>query len=96
MYYQCSENKGADQLRGYLEADLRLCFCICQKLVFSQRGSNIKISSFESNENTQRLFVNCLVYRGHISLEIMASVDMLEVLSAYEVYEITLICSYCK
>ena len=30
-----SENKGADQLRGYREADLRLCFRICQTLVFS-------------------------------------------------------------
>ena len=28
MYYPCSENKGADQLRGYREADLRLCFRI--------------------------------------------------------------------
>ena len=26
MYYPCSENKDADQLRGYREADLRLCF----------------------------------------------------------------------
>ena len=25
MYYPSSENKGADQLRGYREADLRLC-----------------------------------------------------------------------
>ena len=24
-------NKGADQLRGYREADLRLCFRICKK-----------------------------------------------------------------
>ena len=31
----CSENKGADQLRGYREADLRLCFRICKKRVFS-------------------------------------------------------------
>ena len=38
-YYLCSENKGADQLRGYREADLRLCFRICKKPVFSQRGS---------------------------------------------------------
>ena len=37
----CSENKGADQLRGYREADLRLCFRICKKLVFSRRGSII-------------------------------------------------------
>ena len=35
LYYRCSENKGADQLRGYREADLRLCFCICKTLVFS-------------------------------------------------------------
>ena len=30
-----SENKGADQLRGNCEADLRLCFRICKTLVFS-------------------------------------------------------------
>ena len=42
MYYQSSENKGADQLRGYCEADLRLCFRICQKPVFSRRGSYSK------------------------------------------------------
>ena len=39
MYYPCSENKGADQLRGYSEADLRLCFRLCRLLVFSQGGS---------------------------------------------------------
>ena len=35
VYYPCSENKGADQLRGYREADLCLCFRICRLLVFS-------------------------------------------------------------
>ena len=35
LYYLCSETKGADQLRGYREADLRLCFRICKNLVFS-------------------------------------------------------------
>ena len=35
----CSENKGADQLRGYREADLRLCFRIGQIPVFSRCGS---------------------------------------------------------
>ena len=30
----CSENKGADQLRGYREADLRLCFRIRKKAGF--------------------------------------------------------------
>ena len=34
LYNPSSENKGADQLRGYHEADLRLCFCICRLLVF--------------------------------------------------------------
>ena len=32
--YLCSENKDADQLRGYREADLRLCFPICKMLGF--------------------------------------------------------------
>ena len=35
LYYPCSENKGADQLRGYREADLGLCFRICKMLVFA-------------------------------------------------------------
>ena len=39
LYYPFSENKGADQLHGYREADLRLCFRICKKPVFSQHGS---------------------------------------------------------
>ena len=52
MFYPCSENKGADQLRGLREADLRLCFRICKKPVFSfirlynliQNDSKISIS----------------------------------------------------
>ena len=35
LYYPCSENKGADQLRGYREADLRLCFRIRKTFLFS-------------------------------------------------------------
>ena len=38
LYYLCSENKGADQLRGYHEADLRLCFRKCRLLVFPHSG----------------------------------------------------------
>ena len=34
LYYPSSENKGADQLRGYRKADLRLCFRLCRLLVF--------------------------------------------------------------
>ena len=33
LYFQSSENKGADQPRSYREADLRLCFCLCRLLV---------------------------------------------------------------
>ena len=33
LYYPSSENKGADQLRGYREADLRLCFRLCRLLI---------------------------------------------------------------
>ena len=39
LYYPFSENKGADQLRGYREADLHLCFRICRLLVFPCGGS---------------------------------------------------------
>ena len=39
LYYPSSENKGADQLRGYREADLRLCFRTCRLLVFPRGGS---------------------------------------------------------
>ena len=35
LYNLCSEYKGADQLHSYREADLRLCFCICKRQVFS-------------------------------------------------------------
>ena len=41
LYYPSSENKDADQLRGYREADLRLCFRICKTLVFSRGGSMV-------------------------------------------------------
>ena len=46
MYYPCSENKGADQLRGYREADLRLCFRIGKNPVFSRCGSFSGLSIF--------------------------------------------------
>ena len=34
MKYLCNKNKGADQLRGYSAADLRLCFRICKMFGF--------------------------------------------------------------
>ena len=41
LYYMCSKNKGADQLRSYCEAELRLCACICRLLVFPWGSSNV-------------------------------------------------------
>ena len=46
LYYPKSENKGADQLRGYREADLRLCFRLCRLLFFSGGGSFFKIFKY--------------------------------------------------
>ena len=43
MYYPCSENKGADQLRSYYAADLPLCFRIC-KSRFSHNEAHLKQS----------------------------------------------------
>ena len=38
IFYLCSNNKGADQLRCYSETDLCVCvFCTCKKLFFMAR-----------------------------------------------------------
>ena len=59
LYYLCSENKGAYQLRGNREADLRrgnrgadlrLCFRICKKPVFSPTLTYITASERNMSE----------------------------------------------
>ena len=52
-----SENKGADQLRGYRETDLRLCFHICRLLVFPWGSSNITtlVKMFNSNPDNFKI-----------------------------------------
>ena len=50
LYYLCSENTGADQLRGYHEADLRLCFRICKTLV-SHDAAQIGVWWGQENPN---------------------------------------------
>ena len=60
VYYPCSENKGADQLRScsYCEADLRLCFRIGKNPVFLCRGSydvQFPLSFLFSRETTSFL-----------------------------------------
>ena len=42
LYYLSSENKGADQLRGYREADLRLFFFAYADCWFSHEAAYIK------------------------------------------------------
>ena len=55
MYYPCSENEGADQLRDYREPDLHLYFRICKKPVFLQRGS---YDDFSENKAADQLHGN--------------------------------------
>ena len=43
LFYLCSENKGADQLRGYREADLRLFFAYA-KCWFSHDTAHLMIT----------------------------------------------------
>ena len=66
MYYPSSENKGADQLRGYREADLRLCFRLCRLLVFPWGGSFIRYPSKQTAMTDITQFaVNKQCQRGH-------------------------------
>ena len=58
LYYPYSENKGADQLRSYCAADLRLCFRKCKKPVFSKRDSVDLLLYVHGNElNLNNLLV---------------------------------------
>ena len=45
LYYLCSENNSADQLRGYCEVDLRLCFRICKKPFFHDMAQIIRLNA---------------------------------------------------
>ena len=67
LHYLYSENKGADQLHGYREADLRLCYRTCKKPVFSRRGSSIYLLHYQMHyyysllEKNVRIFCNAKV-----------------------------------
>ena len=55
LYYLSSENKGVDQLRGYREADLRLCFRLCRLLVLH---AEVKLIYFHlQNDCLELLFM---------------------------------------
>ena len=53
LHYLSNENKGADQLRGYREADLRLCFRISdmQKGRLSHDEAHILVAQLAKYEN---------------------------------------------
>ena len=56
MFNPSSENKGADQLRGYREADLRLCFRLCRLLIFPWGSSLVTdaVKTLVGEENARR------------------------------------------
>ena len=74
MYCPCSENKGADQLRGYREADLRLCFRICRLLVFPWGGSLIAVihNDIELHHGKTCFLHNCAKTKTQISCAVTA------------------------
>ena len=70
MYYPRSENKGADQLRGYCEADLRLCFRICRLLVFPWGGSYVNWNFDDAKTKAQ---ISCAVTEQLICAFVLAT-----------------------
>ena len=62
MYYLCRKNKGADQLCGYREADLRLCFRIC-KSRFSQDVAHLGQLNLVLQQLLYHLIINTEVNR---------------------------------
>ena len=68
LYYPSSENKGPDQLRGYREADLRLCFCLCRLLVFQLLMLRLKaLSHISENPLMQTCVIMLFCYFFAIS-----------------------------
>ena len=78
LHYPCSENKGADQLRSYCEADLRLSFSHVQKsgfltmrLIFDRlsREKERLQSDFdhlkEEHENLEERHQRFIIQYGH-------------------------------
>ena len=49
LYYLCSEIKGADQLGGYREADLHLCFRICKNRFSHDAAQKVRASDNKIN-----------------------------------------------
>ena len=59
LYYPYSENKGADQFRGYREADLRLCFAYAN-IRFSHDAAQITAGFFKVSDEYFKVKQNLL------------------------------------
>ena len=81
MYYPCSENKNADQLRSYCEADQRLCFRLCKLLVFPWDGSFLDAYTthylsrdepvYKVNDLRNTPFINIVILIWHSTVEMI-------------------------
>ena len=79
MYYLCRENKGADQLRGYCETDLRLCFRLCRLLVFSGGGSYFLLPSRKKRKVPKDIYECPLIIGTFRSISIKILLLMFQV-----------------
>ena len=95
MYYPSSENKGADQLRGYREADLRLCFRLCRLMVFPWGGSYhsvfkdihvgllLKTQKKSSTEQSHQAFQRLQMHLNYVKQLAVQPVETKQHLSLY-------------
>ena len=74
LYYPYSENKGADQLRGYHEADLRLCFRICKKSGFLMTRLILLFNSISINLFLNMIIILKLLIRDIVKTKLIHSV----------------------
>ena len=71
-----AKKKGADQLYGYREADLRLCFRICKKSVFSKRGS---YNTTRALSGTQSWYTDMAIFRLYETLITLKDIQVLAI-----------------
>ena len=66
LNYPCSEKKGTDQLCGYREADLQLCFHLCKVVVFSCTGSCFKFQFMLVSVSVYMIYIDLLRLHVHV------------------------------
>ena len=73
FYYLSSENKGADQLRSYGEADLQLCFRICR--LFSDSVAHIIKFNIFVEDVSSELLLMALHYLSQFCLSTLKALE---------------------